>query len=70
MVTSVEHPLAGTVQTIGTPVKFHTTPTVANRPAPLFGQHAEELLFEFGYTSEQIANLLEAGVVASQAGAS
>jgi len=65
MITSVEHPVAGTVQTIGTPVKFHSTPTVAKRPAPLFGQHAEELLLEFGYTAEQVAILLETGVVAS-----
>jgi len=66
MVTSVDHPTAGTVQTIGTPVKFHSTPTDTSRPAPLFGQHAEELLREFGYTTAQITNLLESGVVASQ----
>ena len=66
MVTSVEHPTAGTVQTIGTPVKFHSTPSDNSRPAPLFGQHAEEILLEFGYSREQIATLLQSGVVASQ----
>lgn len=66
MVTSVEHPVAGTVRTIGAPVKFHSTPTDTKRPAPLFGQHAEELLLEFGYSPEQIEKLLEAGVVASR----
>jgi len=68
MVTSVDHPAAGTVKTIGSPVKFHSTPTDITRPAPLFGQHAEELLVEFGYSSEQIEKLLEKGVVASHAG--
>ena len=35
-----------------------------DRPAPLIGEHSSEILREYGYTEEEIAQLTESGVVA------
>jgi crotonobetainyl-CoA:carnitine CoA-transferase CaiB-like acyl-CoA transferase len=37
----------------------------ARRPAPLPGQHNEEVLLELGYSSEQVEELAERGVLRS-----
>ncbi|MFK7942539.1 MAG: CaiB/BaiF CoA transferase family protein [Paracoccaceae bacterium] len=48
MVPSVDHPSTGVVQTIGLPVKFTETPGGVRGPAPMLGQHTEEVLAEYG----------------------
>jgi len=65
MVTEVEHPLAGQVKTLGTPVKFHTTPGGVKRAAPMLGQHTQEVLAEVGYGEDAVQELIDAGVVGS-----
>ena len=59
MVTEVEHTTAGTVKTIGLPVKFSKTPGKVADAAPLYGQHTIEVLEEIGLTTESIAVLVE-----------
>ncbi len=63
MVTEVQHPVAGRVDTIGSPVKFYGTPGGVKRAAPLLGQHTREVLSESGYKNEQIEDLSRDGVV-------
>ena len=63
MVTEVEHPKAGIVKTLGTPVKFHGTPGGVQRAAPLLGQHSMEVLIEAGYSNLEAQQLIDAGVV-------
>ena len=48
MVVEMEHPEAGTVYGLGIPVKLSATPGSVRRPAPLLGQHTEEILAELG----------------------
>lgn len=64
MVRTVNHPLHGTVGTIGFPVKFSRTPASMDRPAPIYGQHTREILGACGYSEEQIDAMLEAGAAA------
>lgn len=61
MVTTVEHPIAGTVETLGAPVKFHETPVSINRAAPLLGQHTRDVLRECDYNDTEIDALIASG---------
>jgi crotonobetainyl-CoA:carnitine CoA-transferase CaiB-like acyl-CoA transferase len=63
MVAEVDHPVAGRVRTIGAPVKFSHTPCRIEKAAPLLGQHARELLAEFGYNEIEIGRLVSSGAV-------
>ena len=44
MVVEMEHPEEGTVYGLGIPVKLSATPGCVRRPAPLLGQHTDEIL--------------------------
>ncbi len=46
MVVEMEHPEAGTVYGLGIPIKLSATPGSIRRPAPLLGQHTDEILAE------------------------
>jgi len=59
MVTEVDHPVAGRVKTIGAPVKFHGTPGGVKRPAPVLGEHTEEVLAEVGLSPDEISAIID-----------
>jgi crotonobetainyl-CoA:carnitine CoA-transferase CaiB-like acyl-CoA transferase len=65
MVVEIEHPAAGTIQNVGIPIKFSETPGSIRRPPPRLGEHTDEVLTEFGYTTDDIAGLKERGIVRS-----
>lgn len=46
MIQDVAHPTAGTVRTLGSPVKMSEHAPHVRRPPPLLGQHTEEVLGE------------------------
>ncbi len=58
MVTTVEHPTAGTVKMLGMPYRFSDTPASIRRPPPLLGQHTEAVLRdELGFSDTRITAL-------------
>ncbi len=61
MITSYEHPTAGTVRVVAPAVKMSETPATIERPAPLIGQHGREILAEYGLSQEAIAELERSG---------
>lgn len=63
MIVESEHPVAGTVKSLGLPVKFSGTPGAVNRPAPVLGEHSREVLAGCGYDAVEIDALVEAGAV-------
>jgi crotonobetainyl-CoA:carnitine CoA-transferase CaiB-like acyl-CoA transferase len=63
MVVAMEHPRAGTLRVLGTPVRLSSTPPDHSGPAPDLGQHGREVLGELGYESATIDELEAAGVI-------
>ncbi|MCX7911853.1 MAG: CoA transferase [Dehalococcoidales bacterium] len=62
-ICTVEHPLRGEIKMLGLPVKLKKTPGRPQGPAPLLGQHTEEILLALGYTKEEITRLEREGVI-------
>jgi formyl-CoA transferase len=62
MIVEVEHPGRGRYVTVGNPIKLSASPTTIG-PAPLLGQHRDELLRELGYSDADITDLAKEGAV-------
>jgi crotonobetainyl-CoA:carnitine CoA-transferase CaiB-like acyl-CoA transferase len=64
MVVSIPHPTAGTLKTLGIPVKFNGTPSKIRKHPPLFSEHADELAKEyFGLSASEISDFYERGII-------
>ena len=61
MLTSYQHPKAGSVRVPAPAVKMSETPATSDRPAPLVGQHGREILAEFGVPPAEIEALIASG---------
>jgi len=59
----IDHPMAGPMKVVNTPVKFCQNPASVKAPAPEVGQHTEEILLELGYSWEDIVNLKDKGAI-------
>jgi len=59
MMVEMDHPVEGTVNGLGIPIKLSETPGEIRRAAPLLGEHTEETLTELGYSEEEIAGFRE-----------
>lgn len=64
MIIETDHPVAGIVKMPGIPIKMSETPGAVESPAPLLGQHTEEILKEvLGLTIEEVAELKSQNVL-------
>jgi crotonobetainyl-CoA:carnitine CoA-transferase CaiB-like acyl-CoA transferase len=63
MTVDVEHPTLGPLRTLGTPIKMSETPLNPRRRAPLLGEHTDAVLFEAGYSDNEIEHLRSTGAV-------
>lgn len=64
MIIETEHPVAGKVKMAGTPIKLSRTPATVRMPAPVLGQHTEEVLIDIlGLSKDKIAELKNNGVI-------
>jgi len=59
-----DHPVAGTVKIVGPPVRLSETPGSVREPAPLLGQHTDEVLrHHLSLDDAEIASLRQAGAI-------
>ncbi|HEY1828171.1 MAG TPA: CoA transferase [Acidimicrobiales bacterium] len=61
---SLEHPVMGTARYSTLPMRFSQGPSAVHRsPAPLLGEHTNEILKEIGVSDDEIATLERDGVI-------
>lgn len=58
----IEHPTAGSYETLGTPFQIRGASIGPRGPAPGVGEHTQTVLGELGLDEEEIASLAEQGV--------
>jgi formyl-CoA transferase/CoA:oxalate CoA-transferase len=64
------HPVAGTIRIVGPAVRMSDTPGSIRLPAPLLGEHTDEVLRDrLALSDEEIARLRSAGAIGPQRGA-
>jgi len=64
MIPTVEHTRLGPVRTLGLPIKLSETPGKVASAAPVFGQHTEEVMKEYGFSSDDVSAFADEGAVA------
>ncbi len=61
------HPVAGSIRMTGPPVRMSDTPGTVRTPAPLLGEHTEEILRDrLGMSADEVARLKNAGIIRAQ----
>ena len=64
MRVELQHPVAGAVPLVGSPLRLSDTPVEYRLPPPLLGQHTDEVLGELlGLSQDEIDGLRRSGVV-------
>jgi len=63
MVEEVQHPTAGRIKVLGTPLKLSDTPAAIRTPPPTLGEHSVEILRRLGYDDAAIEALAKSGVI-------
>jgi CoA:oxalate CoA-transferase len=60
----IDHPYTGKLKYPGAPYKLSATPWIVKRPAPLLGEHNEQIYCQMlGYTRQDLVKMRQAGVV-------
>ncbi|MEX0638346.1 MAG: CoA transferase, partial [Burkholderiales bacterium] len=60
----VDHPVAGKLPMVASPMRFSDTPLEHKRPPPLLGEQTEEILRGvLGMSAEDVARLRESGAI-------
>lgn len=64
MIVEIEHPVIGRHSYLSPPYRLSKTPCSIRRPAPVLGEHNQEVYCgELGYSSEKLAKLRDEGII-------
>jgi crotonobetainyl-CoA:carnitine CoA-transferase CaiB-like acyl-CoA transferase len=63
MVAVVDHPKAGEVEAVASPIRYSGTPVSQPVAAPTLGQHSAAVLRAAGFSDEEIAALAQNGII-------
>lgn len=64
----MDHPTVGKIHTMSIPGRWSESPPDIRRHAPEHGEHSAEILAELGFSAEEIAELIQAGVTRQYGG--
>ncbi|MBN2883143.1 MAG: CoA transferase [Clostridia bacterium] len=59
IIKEIEHPKAGKIKVIGTPIRFSETPADIRRVPPQLGEHNMEIFHELGFSDDEIQSFKE-----------
>lgn len=62
MIIEMEHPRAGRLRLLGTPLRLYGTPATFRQPPAYLGEQSAEVIADLGYSPDDIAAMREAGV--------
>ncbi|MFM8592770.1 MAG: CoA transferase, partial [Chloroflexota bacterium] len=63
LVEEIDHPTAGTLRVLRSPVRMNGEANVPLTAPPTLGQHTEEILRDLGYNDAEISAMRESGAV-------
>jgi crotonobetainyl-CoA:carnitine CoA-transferase CaiB-like acyl-CoA transferase len=63
MVVQVDHPEAGLVKLVGSPIKLSRTKVQIERHPPMAGEHNSEVLQQAGFSIEEITQFKENEII-------
>ncbi len=63
LVVESDHPHAGRMRQARPAARFEATPAAIRRPAPLLGEHTDEVMAELGLADREVAALRSGGVI-------
>jgi crotonobetainyl-CoA:carnitine CoA-transferase CaiB-like acyl-CoA transferase len=63
MIIEMEHPVAGRLRLLGTPLRLQATPPVHDIPPSAVGEHNADILKELGFSDAQISGLEKDGII-------
>lgn len=63
MIVTLDHPAVGSYKTIGNPINMMGNPITYRRPAPMLGEHNDEILQELGFLSSEIDGFQQSDVI-------
>jgi crotonobetainyl-CoA:carnitine CoA-transferase CaiB-like acyl-CoA transferase len=65
-VHELDQPDVGMIRQARPAARFEKSPAVAPRPAPILGQHSDEVLAELGYGRDEIDAMTASGLVVAR----
>lgn len=66
LVAEVDHPRAGRLEMVTSPIRYSETPVAKPVPAPLLGQDSRTVLADHGFAADEIAALAAAGIITGE----
>lgn len=63
MIVEYEHPRMGPLKMLGFPAKMSKTPAQLRFPAPMLGEHSENILQELNFSEEEIMQLKQQSII-------
>lgn len=63
MIVSMEHPQAGAIKLVGSPLKLSRTSVKMERHPPIAGEHTDEILQQAGFSIEKIEQFKKSNII-------